>query len=346
MLESLGIESVFNYYEFFAGGGMVRAGLGAKWACRFANDYDRLKADTYKSNFGGAGFMLMDIHGVEPRDLPGRADLAWASFPCQDLSCAGAGKGIGAAGRLARTRSGTFWPFVALMRELKAKQRAPKIIVLENVLGLLTTEAGANFRSVADALCRHCYRVGPLVVDAKHFVPQSRPRLFVVGISQRVSVPRGLKSAAPAAPWHPEMLTKVWRGLPERLRRKWLWLDPGAPPTAQKILADIVSDSPADAEWHTRAQTRRLVGLMSPIHRRKLLEAKRSRVRKVATLFLRMRPEKSVNRQRAEISSPAGSPGPTGPDGSVAAGSGDAEPQGDLGIRRNECLTRWAASSG
>jgi DNA (cytosine-5)-methyltransferase 1 len=297
-----GVESVFNFYEFFAGGGMVRAGLGAKWACAFANDYDRLKANTYIRNFGDAKFVFGDIHGVEVEGVPGRVDLAWASFPCQDLSCAGAGKGIGQAGRLARTRSGTFWPFVALMRALKAKRRAPKIIVLENVLGLLTTSSGADFRSVAEALCGLGYRVGAVVVDAKHFVPQSRPRLFVVGVSRRISLPRGLKSAGPAAPWHPEMLTKVWRDLPARIRGQWMWLDPGAPPMLQKTLADIVSDRPADAEWHTPAQTRRLISLMSPIHRRKLRDAKRAGTRKVATLFLRMRPENGRNRQRAEIS--------------------------------------------
>jgi DNA (cytosine-5)-methyltransferase 1 len=293
---------VFSYYEFFAGGGMVRAALGPNWACAFANDYDRLKADTYKRNFGDAEFVFGDIHGLDAQDLPGRVDLAWASFPCQDLSCAGAGQGIGEAGQLARTRSGTFWPFVALMRALKAKRRAPKIIVLENVLGLLTTNSGEEFRSVAVTLCGLGYRIGAIVVDARHFVPQSRPRLFVVGISERVSAPREVKMDGPMAPWHPDPLTKVWRDLPPRVRRKWIWLHPGAPPTASKILADIVSDRPKDANWHTPAQTCRLIGLMSPIHRRKLRDAKLAGVRKVATLFLRMRLENGANLQRAEIS--------------------------------------------
>lgn len=280
---------------------MVRAALGAKWACQFANDCDRLKSDTYTKNFGGAEFTLRDIHDLKPKDLTGRADMAWASFPCQDLSCAGAGKGIGAAGRLAQTRSGTFWPFIALMHSLKARRRAPKIIVLENVLGLLTTNGGSDFRSVADALCGLGYRVGATVIDARHFVPQSRPRLFVFGIAARISVPRELKSAGPVSPWHPEMLTRAWHDLPKRVRRKWVWLNPGTAPGAKKVLADVVSDEPAGVEWHTPAQTRRLIGLMSPIHRGKLRDAKRAGDRKVATLFLRMRPEKGGNRQRAEI---------------------------------------------
>jgi len=83
-----------TYYEFFAGGGMARAGLGAGWRCLFANDFDRSKARAYADNWGAADFRLEDIHRLTAADLPGRADLAWASFPCQDLSLAGAGRGL------------------------------------------------------------------------------------------------------------------------------------------------------------------------------------------------------------------------------------------------------------
>jgi DNA (cytosine-5)-methyltransferase 1 len=188
------------------------------------------------------------------------------------------------------------------MRALKAKRRAPKLIVLENVLGLLATNAGDDFQSVVVALSGIGYRVGALVVDARHFVPQSRPRLFIIGIADRLPIPSEIKSRGPSTPWHPDRLIKVWRNLPLRARRKWIWLDPGKAPKTPKRLADVVSDRPVDVDWHTAAQTRRLVGLMSPIHRRKLRAAKLTGARMVATLFLRMRPERGVNRQCAEIS--------------------------------------------
>lgn len=75
-----------SFYEFFAGGGMARAGLGSDWTCLFANDFDFKKSATYNLNWGGGVLKTADIRQIEAADLPGYADLAWASFPCQDLS--------------------------------------------------------------------------------------------------------------------------------------------------------------------------------------------------------------------------------------------------------------------
>jgi len=94
-----------TFYEFFAGSGMVRAGLGDSWTCLFANDFDHKKAAAYKENWGGGELLVGDVGELTSRDLPSRANLAWASFPCQDLSLAGNGAGLD--GR----RSGTFWSF-------------------------------------------------------------------------------------------------------------------------------------------------------------------------------------------------------------------------------------------
>ncbi len=80
-----------TFLEFFAGGGMARLGLGRGWRCLFANDLDPAKCAAYRANFGGEELVEADIAGLSARDLPAaRADLAWASFPCQDLSLAGA----------------------------------------------------------------------------------------------------------------------------------------------------------------------------------------------------------------------------------------------------------------
>src|ERR1700684_2910509 len=111
---------------------MVRAGLGDRWKCQFANDFDPLKVGVYADNWGEQEILEHDIHKVKAEDLGRRADLAWASFPCQDLSAAGNGLGIGQASGANRTRSGPFWAFVDLMRSLKANGRLPRIVVLEN----------------------------------------------------------------------------------------------------------------------------------------------------------------------------------------------------------------------
>ena len=84
-----------SFYEFFAGAGMARAGLGAGWTCLFANDFDAKKGLTYQANWGTGGELRVgDVREMTPGDLPGRADLIWGSFPCQDLSLAGVGAGL------------------------------------------------------------------------------------------------------------------------------------------------------------------------------------------------------------------------------------------------------------
>ena len=157
-----------TFYEFFAGSGMVRAGLGDSWTCLLANDLDTKKAATYQENWGGGELLVGDVGMLTSRDLPGRANLAWASFPCQDLSLAGMGAG------LKGKRSGTFWPFWNLISDLRKEKRQPEAVVLENVCGALTSHGGTDFRSLIGALGAKGYRTGALVIDAALFVPQSR----------------------------------------------------------------------------------------------------------------------------------------------------------------------------
>src|ERR1051325_5723761 len=134
----------FTFYEFFAGGGMVRAGLGRNWKCLFANDNDPKKSAVYAKNWGPAALLTKDVAELKSRDLPGRPDLVWASFPCQDLSLAGKGAGLDGA------RSGVFWPFWDLFRALGRQNRRPRLIVLENVCGALASHGG----KIGRASCR------------------------------------------------------------------------------------------------------------------------------------------------------------------------------------------------
>ena len=135
-----------SFYEFFAGGGMARAGLGSEWKCIFANDFDEKKAAAYATNWGDEHLRVTDVASLTTAHLPRHADLAWASFPCQDLSLAGSGAG------LKGKRSGTFWSFWRLMMGLATEQRAPSVIVLENVCGALTSHQGRDFALIGSAL--------------------------------------------------------------------------------------------------------------------------------------------------------------------------------------------------
>jgi DNA (cytosine-5)-methyltransferase 1 len=290
-----------SYYEFFAGGGMVRAGLGARWKCLFANDFDALKVQVYAENWGEKEILEDDIHKVKAEYLGHRADLAWASFPCQDLSTAGNGLGIGQASGSNRTRSGTFWAFIDLMKDLKTHGRLPRIVVLENVVGLLTINGGEEFKAVIAALDRLGMRTGAVVLDARHFLPQSRSRVFIVAVSKTVKVADDLVRAKPHPVWHSDPLVKAVEKLSPQCREHWMWLNLGSAPELKKTLRKIVSDRPTGVEWHTPAETRRLVGMMSELHKQKLAEAKKTGKRMVGTLSLRMRPSNGKTVQRTEI---------------------------------------------
>ena len=178
--------SDFSFYEFFCGGGMARAGFGSGWNCLFANDFDAKKAEAYRTNWPAAMLHEGDVRRLTTAELPGRADLAWASFPCQDLSLAGGGEG------LRGERSGTFWPFYELMSGLREEGRAPKVIALENVAGMLSSRGGKDFRAVAEAFDALGYRFGAMMVDARNFVPQSRPRLFFIACAEEIAPPESL----------------------------------------------------------------------------------------------------------------------------------------------------------
>ena len=135
-------ENQLTFLEFFAGGGMARAGLGKSWRCLFANDFDAKKVAAYVRNYGEADIRLEDVAKLTLDDLPaGPSDLAWTSFPCH-LSLAGDSTGLGRERDERLTRSGSFWPFWKLIRGLAAAGRSPRTVVLENVYGCLTSHSG------------------------------------------------------------------------------------------------------------------------------------------------------------------------------------------------------------
>ena len=107
--------------------------------------------------------------------------LVTACFPCTDLSLAGGRRGIEAG-----PQSSSFLRFADMLDHQKSKR--PPFVILENVVALIHSHAGKDFRIVLDRLAGAGYRVDALRVDARHFVPQSRPRLFIVGVRDDVDL--------------------------------------------------------------------------------------------------------------------------------------------------------------
>lgn len=269
-----------TFLEFFAGGGMARLGLGASWRCLFANDFDPMKREAYGRNFGLSHHCGEDIERLSPDDLPPlRADLAWASSPCQDLSLAGARGGLSGA------RSGAFFGFWRLVERLDAAGRAPRAIVIENVAGLLTSNDGEDFRQVVALMAAKDYFVGALVLNADSFVPQSRPRLFIIATQDEqggVSARARIDQAAPQA-----LHDAVARLAPAAMRR-WRWI--AARPVAGRnaALIDMIDDKAAFDEAKT---TDARLAAMSARQRAAIDALARSGGRHVGAAFRRVRTE-------------------------------------------------------
>jgi DNA (cytosine-5)-methyltransferase 1 len=285
-----------GYYEFFAGGGMVRAGLGDAWHCLFANDFDPAKAASYRANWGDAGLRVGDIAGLTAADLPGTADLIWGSFPCQDLSLAGVGAGLGGK------RSGTFHDFWGLARALADEGRAPRVVAVENVCGALTSHGGRDFEVICRTFADARYRCGALVINADRFLPQSRPRLFVIGVREDAVIDPALTTGSADGPFHTPALRRAVERLPLELQNRMvLWRLP-EPGLSNATLASVIEPAPCDVRWHSAAETRRLLTLMSATNLAKVEAARRTGERCVGGLYRRTRRDAAGGRvQRAEV---------------------------------------------
>jgi DNA (cytosine-5)-methyltransferase 1 len=291
-------KSMPSFYEFFAGGGMARTGLGSRWQCKFANDISPMKAEAYLRNFKDADhvFARRDINKLVADDLPGRADLIWASFPCQDLSLAGAGRG------LEGSRSGLIWKLLEITRILKKQGRGPKAIVLENVTGLLNSKGGQDFYEILGTLRKDGYLFGTLMMDAVHFLPQSRPRIFLVAADmQQIPIGAHLINGRLMSNyrWTSPRLDALWEKAPFSLRDSWVWWNIPSPPPRRSTLTDIIE--PESKLWDSPAYTARLLDLMAPLHKSKVEEACSRGEEVVGTLYRRTRSIDEVRAQRVEV---------------------------------------------
>lgn len=274
-----------SFLEFFAGGGMARIGLGDGWSCAFANDFDAVKAEVYRANFpdAEAHFHSGDVFALAADRIP-TADLAWASSPCQDFSLAGARAG------LAGGKSSAFFGFWTLMRAMSAQDRAPPVIVIENVVGLLTSHRGDDFTALCGALSEEGYRFGAIEIDASAFVPQSRPRVFVVA----TRLPTG-DLEGPSA-FHTRAVREAAARLPDDLKDRWIWWGAPSPPARNTDLAVVLEPDEA-VTWNPPARTEALLALMADSHREAVELRIRSGERTVGAVFRRMR----GGDQRAEV---------------------------------------------
>lgn len=246
--------------EFFAGIGLVRmamekAGFQVVWA----NDIDPVKYKLYAANFDAAHFVLGDV--TDPASVNGDMipdiDVATASFPCTDLSLAGNRAG------LMGEQSGTFWGFFRVLTEME--HRGPRMVVLENVPSLATSGEGEELVLIIRSLNALGYTCDMFVADARHFVPQSRPRLFVVGSMERI---------LHESDWEPSEVRPRWvqqfvRRYGEELALQAFPLK--LPKNAGHVFSDVVEKlDESDWRWWEDERCARFVKSLSPVQRERL----------------------------------------------------------------------------
>ncbi|POX88378.1 DNA (cytosine-5-)-methyltransferase [Mycobacterium kansasii] len=263
--------------EFFAGIGLARMGLEkAGFQVTWANDYEPDKRAMYVAQFGesaGHTFALGDIGKVKAADLPTDGALAWASSPCTDLSLAGGRAGF------AGSASGVFWHFTKLLDHMGDDR--PPVVVLENVTGLATSHGGDDLTAAIAEFNRLGYSVDVLALDARRFVPQSRPRLFVVGAQNPPA-----DTTEPHSELRPDYLQWVY-GSGLRTHRAHL---PAPPAPMTEGLSALIEDMPVgDERWWDADRTAAFVSSLSPTQAARVAELKRESGIKYRTAYRRTR---------------------------------------------------------
>ncbi|GHP18116.1 MULTISPECIES: DNA cytosine methyltransferase [Nocardiaceae] len=263
--------------EFFAGIGLVRMGLEqAGFEVCWANDIERDKHHMYRQHFGddAAHFQLGDVAGTRGGDLPDGLSLAWASFPCTDLSLAG-----GRAG-LAGKNSSTFRHFTRVLDEMGDGR--PEVVALENVVGLATSHGGDDLAAAVRELNELGYSVDVLTIDARRFVPQSRPRLFLIGAQHPPEDARD-----PNSELRPDWLQAVYGDSTLSTHRAPL---PSPPIPLTSGLGDLVERMDyRDERWWDADRTEAFVRSLSPIQLQRIEILKKARKVSYRTAYRRTR---------------------------------------------------------
>jgi DNA (cytosine-5)-methyltransferase 1 len=285
-----------TFCEFFAGIGLVRAGLEPSgWQCTYANDIEPKKQAMYEARFGVTDhFHLGDVNETDQvvSRIKGEPFLATASFPCVDLSVAGHYRGFDGE------HSSTFFPFAEVLKKLGT--RKPRVVMLENVKGFLTAHLGEDFKRAVGVLADLGYWIDTFVLDACCFTPQSRPRVFVVGVvkdlvPEEAASPRDSDSSASrSSALRPDSIQKLKKTVP--LPTGWVQFDLPRPPERTKTLEDVI-DQGDDEDWWSKDEVVRHYGMMSDRHQQRIDELLRSGQRWVGTIFRRIRDKQ----QRAEV---------------------------------------------
>ncbi|MCC2383534.1 DNA (cytosine-5-)-methyltransferase [Bacillus cereus] len=163
-------NNTFKYVSLFSGvGGFEQAlnRLGGK--CVMSSEIDKFANQAYEVLYGHK--TVGDVTKVAAGDVPNH-DVLVGGFPCQAFSVAGKRLGFD------DTRGTLFFEVARI-----AKEKRPKLLLLENVKGLISHDKGKTLDTIVKTLNDIGYTVDFNVMNSKYFgVPQNRERIFIVGV--------------------------------------------------------------------------------------------------------------------------------------------------------------------
>ncbi len=268
-LQSANRQNYLRFSEFFAGIGLVRKGLEmVGFECAFANEIDPVKGEIYAKNFGNDQLQIDDIGNLHASNIPD-VTMVTASFPCQDLSLAGNRQG------LAGKRSGTFFEFIRILNEFAIKRRLPQVVLIENVTGLLNSNNGKDIREVILSLNQLGYSCDVLVINAVYFLPQSRPRVFIIGwkASESKRESQTLKDNDILSFQHPCRPPAIQKLIFANPDLSWNFLELPPLPTRKAVLADLVETNDQQ-EWFNNSDLARELSYIRDNSKKRFEKAK------------------------------------------------------------------------
>lgn len=282
---SLSHRPMDRHLEFFAGHGGTGYGLQANWRTIWANDIDPVKAEAFALNHSAT--MICDAIGKLNSGMIPDGDMMSATFPCTNTSAAGDRTG------LLGMKSGVVYQWLRLLETRGGASTYP-FAFLENPTGLISRNQGQDLHDLIARLNALGYAVNLSVVDGKHFVPQSRPRIFISAMekSAALSVMDSLTG---------EQDLTVYGDLFTKPLRQWVatFADtltmvvprtvPALPVRHTELVDCLDLNHPDDGSWATEAETQNIIDNLVGTHHERFLKMLRSPSTMVATIARRGR---------------------------------------------------------
>ncbi|WP_373512576.1 DUF4928 family protein [Persicitalea sp.] len=281
-----------TYFDIFTGIGLVDYALVPNdWHLSFALDYEQKKFQIFESHFNGLSdrYSVKDIFELKASELPSTF-LGHASFPCTDISAAGRRKGIQNGKESSAIDS--------LLGALYAKneEERPSVMLTENVKGLLKSNNGLDVRYLLQHFNKLGYSNDLLLIDAKHFVPQSRERVFIISLKKGINTKNIIQDEVFETWSRPKSVIDV---IKKNSDLSWSFLTDRPLPLSNITLESIIDKT--DKIFWDQERTNYLFSQMSTKHQEWIKSRKKKEQYFYGTAFRRMRIRDGIKQSTAEI---------------------------------------------